>query len=91
MDSLQCEGRRHWRRHYLCCGGAFKRYNSYVNCVSLTLPSTVTKLEDYAFGDLTAMTELNLSEGLKTIGDFAFSGCTSLTPYPTQIALHTGA
>ena len=46
---------------------------------SLTLPSTVTKLGDYAFYACTGLTEVTLPEGFEDIGRGVFDGCTSLT------------
>ena len=46
---------------------------------SLTLPSTVTKLGDYAFYACSGLTEVKLPEGLEDIGRGVFDGCTALT------------
>ncbi|MBR1666901.1 MAG: leucine-rich repeat protein [Bacteroidaceae bacterium] len=46
---------------------------------SLTLPTTVTKLGNYAFYNCTGLTEVTLPEGVEDIGRGVFDGCTSLT------------
>ena len=47
---------------------------------SLTVPSTVTQINDYAFFNATFLTDL-VFEGnqITTIGNYAFAGCSSLT------------
>ena len=46
---------------------------------SVTLPAGVTEIGERSFYNITALTEFNFSESLKTIGDFAFYGCGKLT------------
>ena len=38
---------------------------------SVTLPAGVTEIGERSFYNITALTEFNFSESLKTIGDFA--------------------
>jgi len=39
---------------------------------SVTVPSTVTKIGDFAFEECSWLTDISLSEGLESIGDYAF-------------------
>ncbi len=45
---------------------------------TVTLPSTVTYIRPYAFGNNTNITKLNINQRV-TIDNYAFSGCTNLT------------
>jgi len=45
---------------------------------SITLPSTVTEIDDGAFWDCRNLREIGLHEGLQKIGGVAFRGCSSL-------------
>lgn len=45
----------------------------------ITVPSTVAKIDDYAFLNCKKITDIVLPENLKNIGVCAFSGCNSLT------------
>lgn len=44
----------------------------------VTLPSTITTIESYAFWNCVSLTEVNLPNGLEKIGEGAFKGCQSL-------------
>ncbi len=46
---------------------------------SLTVPEGVTKIDDEACMDCTALKTLSLPSSLRTVGRAAFSGCTSLS------------
>ena len=46
---------------------------------SLTIPSTITVVGDYAFYNNTAITSLTIPEGVTTIGAHTFNGCSGLT------------
>jgi len=46
---------------------------------TLTIPSTVTKIKDYAFYNLDSITQLNLHSNITTIGVESFSNCGGLT------------
>lgn len=48
------------------------------NIKRLTLPSTVTKIEEYAFNKCYYLAEFICDENLKEIGDYAFCGCGNL-------------
>lgn len=53
---------------------------------SITIPGSCKTVEMEAFRE-TSIAELNLSEGVKTIGNYAFQGCGSLTSvtFPSSI------
>ena len=55
-----------------------------VNSQILLIPSEIngvkiTSIADHAFADNTQLAAVRISEGIKTIGSYAFSNCTSLT------------
>lgn len=52
-------------------------FNSSVE--KITLPDTITKIEDYAFSNCSSLTSINLPEGLTTIGQCAFAVCSALS------------
>ena len=55
---------------------------AFQNCTGLTfvtLPDSVTTIQNRAFQNCTALTSVTLSNSLTTIGDYAFNGCTTLT------------
>ncbi len=58
-------------------GSASKVFNSSVE--KITLPDTITKIEDDAFSNCSSLISINLPEGLTTIGQSAFSGCDALS------------
>jgi len=45
---------------------------------TITLPETVTEIDDYAFSDCSNLTTVNYSKKLTKIGEYAFQRCTSL-------------
>ncbi len=45
---------------------------------SVTIPSTVTVIDDMAFSECSALKEVSLGNGLINIGEYAFQGCISL-------------
>ena len=56
-------------------------YEQFFGCVSLktiTLPSSIRHIEEYAFEKCINLTSINLSEGLEEVDAFAFTGCKSL-------------
>ncbi len=46
---------------------------------SVTIPSGVTKITEYAFEQCMELTDVTLPKGLQTIGDWAFASCDKLT------------
>ena len=60
------------------------------NISSITLPSSIKKISDYAFREST-VTNINLPEGLETIGKEAYiTGPSDLT-IPSTCSFHTGS
>lgn len=56
--------------------------NAFVNCselVTLKLPSTMERIEEYAFRNCTQLSNVDFGNGIKYIGDHAFCGCNSMT------------
>ncbi len=47
--------------------------------VTVTIPDTVTKIENGAFSGCIGLTDVKLPKNLKTLGKDAFNGCTGLT------------
>lgn len=54
---------------------------------SVTIPSSVTSIGEYAFYACTGLTSVTIPEGVTIIGNYAFSGCTGLTSVtiPTSV------
>lgn len=48
------------------------------NVTGVTIPSSVTKIGDYAFRNCTGLTSITIPDSVKEIGGSAFSGCTNL-------------
>lgn len=55
----------------------------------VTLPDTVTKIEDFAFAFAKNLKTVNIPEGVKNIGNNAFNGCTSLKDIQFPESLET--
>ena len=47
-------------------------------CMSTTIPSSVTRIGDWAFADCTGLTSVTIPSSVTSIGGFAFSGCSGL-------------
>ncbi len=47
--------------------------------VYMTLPTTLQKINEYAFEDAKSLRTIKLNEGLKSLGEQAFMGCSNLT------------
>ena len=62
------------------CDSAFWNYcSSLTSLTSLTLPSSLQSIGDWAFEDCNSLISLTLPSSLQSIGYRAFSGCNSLT------------
>lgn len=48
---------------------------------SVTVPSGVTSIGQYAFKDWTSLLNINIPVSLESIGNYAFKGCTSLEKF----------
>ena len=59
--------------------------------VTVTIPDTVTKIENGAFSGCIGLTDVKLPKNLKTLGKDAFNGCTGLTSVliPKTVKIHT--
>ena len=56
-------------------GTAFQNLSSLT---SVSISSTIQRIEGYAFSDCTSLISINIPKGVTYIGDKAFSGCTAL-------------
>lgn len=54
-------------------------FDGYKRIPSITLPSTLRTISDYAFTNCTAITSITIPEGVTYIGKRAFNNCSSLT------------
>lgn len=71
---------------YLCSDGSalYNKYKSELVFVchtvkKMSIPSSVTKIGDYAFCNCTNLTSIELSSGVTSLGYGAFAGCTNLS------------
>ena len=46
--------------------------------LSISMPSTITTIDDRAFQNCTELTSITIPNNVTTIGDYAFDGCTKL-------------
>ena len=56
--------------------------SAFENCsglTSVTIPNSVTQIEDYAFNGCTGLTSVTIPNSITYIGGWAFSRCTGLT------------
>lgn len=70
--------------------------NAFTGCsslTSLTIPSTVTSIEQTALKNCTILPELHLPEGVTTLGYSTFTGCNALTSItiPSTVTTIKGA
>jgi hypothetical protein len=49
------------------------------NLTSITIPSSVTSIGNYAFEDCTGLTSIEIPNSVTSIGNYAFEDCTGLT------------
>ncbi|MBP5560353.1 MAG: leucine-rich repeat protein [Muribaculaceae bacterium] len=61
----------------LYCGKNLYLSNSKVT--SLTIPSTITAVKDYAFNNCTSVTQLTIPQSVTSVSTSAFTGCTAIT------------
>ena len=54
---------------------------NYTGVRSITLPSTITVIEDMAFSSCSSLTEITPLDNVTTIGNNAFIGCNNLTNF----------
>ena len=54
-------------------------FAGYENLTTITIPDSVTKIEDRAFQDCKSLTSITIPESVTYIGSSAFSRCKSLT------------
>ncbi|MCR4965909.1 MAG: leucine-rich repeat domain-containing protein [Bacteroidales bacterium] len=55
----------------------------------VTLPSTISVIEDKAFKGCTALEYINTPQPLSTIGEYAFDGCSELEDFSLQASIST--
>ena len=55
------------------------RYGGRSGLTELTLPNSVTSIENEAFRGCTGLTKLTLPDSVTSIGEYAFKDCTGLT------------
>jgi hypothetical protein len=53
--------------------------NGCKGLTSITIPSSVTSIGQFAFAGCTGLTSVTIPSSVTSIGDYAFGGCTSLT------------
>ena len=61
--------------------GGTLNLGAFSNCIgltSITMPNSVTSIEDYAFYGCTALTNITIGDNVASIGFAAFYGCTAL-------------
>ncbi len=57
-------------------------YMAFSDCrrlTSVTIPDSITSIEEYAFAGCSSLTEVTFGNQLKSIGDYVFDGCRKLT------------
>ena len=62
-------------------------FKGYSGITEMTIPSTVSVIEEKAFRNCTALREINTPQPLSSIGDYAFEGCSSLESYDLQASI----
>lgn len=58
-------------------GTTFNRATSYITDV--TIPNTVTSIENYAFQNCSSLTSITIPSGVANIGQYSFQNCSSLS------------
>jgi hypothetical protein len=54
-------------------------FDGCTGLTSVTIPDSVTTIEDIAFGACTGLTTVTIPNSVNTVGELAFAGCTGLT------------
>lgn len=57
-------------------------YMAFSDCrrlTSVTIPDSITSIEEYAFAGCSSLTQVTFGNQLKSIGDYVFDGCRKLT------------
>ena len=62
-------------------------FEGYSGITEITIPSTVSVIEEKAFRNCTALREINTPQPLSSIGDYAFEGCSSIESYDLQASI----
>lgn len=62
-------------------------FEGYSGITEMTIPSTISVIEEKAFRNCAALREINTPQPLSTIGDYAFEGCSSLESYSLQASI----
>lgn len=68
---------------------AKEAFKDYANLSSVTLPSTLSVIEDGAFQGCISLQTINTPQPLSTIGKNAFDGCVSLEYFDLEASLST--
>ena len=61
-----------------CSDSIYGCFEGCSNLTNVSLPSTLTKIGDYAFDNCSALTDIVLPENVESIGIYAFYGCKAL-------------
>ena len=56
----------------------YGKFSGFPNLRSITLPSSVTEIADYAFSDCPNLKDVDLGDGVMSIGKHAFGNCPKL-------------
>jgi len=62
-------------------------FEGYSGITEMTIPSTVSVIEEKVFRNCSALREINTPQPLSTIGDYAFEGCSSLERFSLQASI----
>ena len=66
--------------------GAFR---NYINITSITMPPSISTIEDSAFKNCTALTTINTPQPLSVIGAYAFENCSRLQAFDFDASIST--
>jgi len=62
-------------------------FQNYTGITSVTLPKTLSIIEDEAFAGCTMLREINTPQPLSTIGAYAFDGCAMLESFSLEASI----